>query len=62
MVIVLGVFAQTKQGKPHIPADKKLDATWVESLYEKGERKVYSDDELTRISMPCGGIGGGGAG
>jgi uncharacterized protein (DUF608 family) len=41
-----------------IPADKKLDATWVRSLYERGEPTVYRKlaGELSWIGMPVGGI------
>ena len=42
-----------------IPADKKLDPAWVRSLYERGEKQTYTNDELTFIGMPVGGIGAG---
>ncbi len=39
-----------------IPANKKLDPTWVKSLFERGEPTVYRGPELTWIGMPIGGI------
>lgn len=39
-----------------IPADKKLDPSWVKSLYERGEPTVYRGAELEKIGMPIGGI------
>ena len=40
-----------------IPADKKLDPAWVESLFARGEPQVYSDPKaLQHIGMPIGGI------
>ncbi|MCL4179649.1 MAG: hypothetical protein KJ072_18110 [Verrucomicrobia bacterium] len=40
-----------------VPADKKLSADWVKSLFDRGARAVYRDRELERIGMPVGGIG-----
>lgn len=40
----------------YVPADKNLDPKWVQALFAKGERKVYRDQELETIGMPCGGI------
>jgi hypothetical protein len=45
-----------KSGTHHIPPDKGLDLAWVEGLYAKGSKKVYTGDELTCIGMPIGGI------
>ena len=59
LVLNSSVFAQNTPTGPHIPVDKNLDAKWVKSLFEKGERKVYKGEELTHIAMPCGGIGAG---
>ena len=42
-----------------IPADKKLDPAWVKSLYERGRKQTYAEDELKYIGMPVGGIGAG---
>lgn len=41
------------------PADKKLDPSWVESLYERASPTTYykSKGELHYIGMPVGGIG-----
>jgi uncharacterized protein (DUF608 family) len=40
-----------------IPADKKLDPAWVKSLYERGEKDVYSSDAaMQHIGMPVGGL------
>ncbi|MCF7668488.1 MAG: hypothetical protein K9N48_01780 [Verrucomicrobia bacterium] len=42
-----------------IPTDKKLDPAWVRSLFERGKKQTYINDELTYIGMPVGGIGTG---
>ena len=42
-----------------IPTDKKLDPDWVRSLFERGQKQTYSNDELKYIGMPVGGIGAG---
>ncbi|RMG38450.1 MAG: hypothetical protein D6725_07135, partial [Planctomycetota bacterium] len=43
-----------------IPIDKKLDPAWVRSLFERGNKEVYSDPKALRhIGMPVGGIGAG---
>ncbi len=39
-----------------VPIDKKLDETWVKSLYERGTPTVYRGAELDYIGMPVGGI------
>ncbi len=40
-----------------IPKDKKLDSKWVQSLYERGTKDVYTDVEsLKNIGMPVGGL------
>ena len=39
-----------------IPADKKLTAEWIASLFARGTRTVYRGDELRTIGMPIGGI------
>lgn len=43
----------------YVPAEKNLSEQWLESLYARGERTVYRDDELFTIGMPCGGVGAG---
>jgi len=43
-----------------IPRDKKLDAAWVKSLYDRGQPTTYRGwDELRCIGMPVGGIAAG---
>ncbi|HEY0075326.1 MAG TPA: GH116 family glycosyl-hydrolase, partial [Abditibacteriaceae bacterium] len=42
-----------------VPSDKKLDAAWVKSLFERGAPQVYKAEELRFIGMPIGGIGAG---
>ncbi len=39
-----------------ISPDKKLDADWIRSLYQRGEPTVYRGDDLKTIGMPIGGI------
>lgn len=39
-----------------VPADKKLASSWVRSLSQKGETKVYRGKEIGTIGMPVGGI------
>lgn len=40
-----------------IPADKKLDPTWVRSLFARGEKETYTNREaLEHIGMPVGGL------
>ena len=41
----------------YVPLDKTLDRQSVESLFERGEPKVYQEDERNHAGMPCGGIG-----
>lgn len=53
-----GPFDENEYRKA-IPADKKLDAAWVKSLFERGEKQTFTGDELTYIGMPVGGIGAG---
>src|SRR6266849_1806638 len=48
--------AGDKLGTHHIPEDKNLSKTWIESLFAKGQSKVYRGEELTCIGMPVGGI------
>jgi uncharacterized protein (DUF608 family) len=42
-----------------VPADKKLSADWVESLFERGRAEVLRGRDLQYIGMPVGGIGAG---
>jgi non-lysosomal glucosylceramidase len=39
-----------------VPADKKLDAKWVKSLFERGAPTVYRGADLKYIGMPVGGL------
>jgi len=39
-----------------VPADKKLSAEWVKSLFERGVPEVYRGAELKYIGMPVGGL------
>ena len=39
-----------------VPADKKLSADWVASLFARGTPAVYRGEELKYIGMPIGGI------
>ena len=39
-----------------VPADKKLDPEWVQSLTARGTPSVYRGAELEKIGMPVGGI------
>ncbi|MFT3747833.1 MAG: GH116 family glycosyl hydrolase [Agriterribacter sp.] len=50
--------AQSTDPSHYVPADKKLSAQWLQSLWNN-ERKVYKGNELTTIGMPCGGIAAG---
>lgn len=42
-----------------VPADKRLNAAWVKSLYAKGEPRAWRDGELSVVGMPVGGIAAG---
>ena len=42
-----------------IPTDKKLDPAWIRSLFERGQKQTYANEELKYIGMPVGGIGAG---
>lgn len=39
-----------------VPADKKLAASWVKSLFARGTPEVWRGDDLKWIGMPVGGI------
>ena len=39
-----------------VPADKKLNPKWVQSLYERGTPTVYQGQDLKYIGMPIGGL------
>ncbi|MDN5205637.1 GH116 family glycosyl-hydrolase [Fulvivirgaceae bacterium BMA10] len=53
--IFAGPFTESKN-RHLIPEDKKLSATWIKSLYERGKPEVLKDDELKYVGMPVGGI------
>ncbi|MGI9455672.1 MAG: GH116 family glycosyl-hydrolase, partial [Aeoliella sp.] len=54
-----GPFAAGDVSKP-IPLDKKLDAAWVKSLFDRGQPTTYRGwAELKHIGMPVGGIAAG---
>lgn len=54
--IMAGPFEENDYLKT-IPTDKKLDPSWVRSLYDRGEKKNYSaPKELNHIGMPVGGF------
>jgi uncharacterized protein (DUF608 family) len=42
-----------------VPADKKLAAEWVKSLYARGAPEVWRGSDLKYVGMPVGGIGAG---
>lgn len=42
-----------------IPAEKSLARGWVQSLYARGEKEVFSGKSLDTIGMPVGGFGTG---
>lgn len=54
---IAGPFAQPPL-QHNIPIDKKLDAQWVKSLYQRGFVTTYkkTKNELQYIGMPIGGI------
>jgi uncharacterized protein (DUF608 family) len=56
LVETCGAPDSKKLGTHHIPEDKKLSKAWVDSLFARGETKVYRGEELTCIGMPIGGI------
>jgi uncharacterized protein (DUF608 family) len=39
-----------------VPADKKLSADWVKSLFERGQPEKWRGAELAYVGMPVGGI------
>jgi uncharacterized protein (DUF608 family) len=42
-----------------VPADKKLSAEWVKSLFERGTPEILRGNDLKFVGMPVGGIGAG---
>jgi len=39
-----------------VPADKKLDPAWIESLLARGRPTIYRGEQLKYVGMPVGGI------
>jgi len=39
-----------------VPADKKLSAAWVQSLFARGQPEVWRGTELAHLGMPIGGL------
>ena len=67
IIVALGIFAvppgdaQTTNTQvvplaDLVPAEKKLDPTWLKSLTERGEPEVFKGPELAHIGMPIGGL------
>ncbi len=56
MPLFAGPFDENDYLK-YIPADKKLHPEWIESLFERGQKEIYSDPAaLQHIGMPIGGL------
>jgi len=55
----VSLYAQDNTNIISVPIEKNIDSSWIKSLFEKGEQKVYSGDEIRLIAMACGGIGAG---
>ena len=53
--IMAGPFGST-DFQDLVPSDKKLDPSWVKSLFERGAPQFYTGEELKYIGMPVGGI------
>lgn len=53
---IAGPFEASDTVDHFVPADKKLAADWVQTLFARGSRTWYSGDELKTIGMPVGGI------
>jgi non-lysosomal glucosylceramidase len=58
--VMAGDFStEDLRGGHLVPADKKLDPSWVRALFARGDKEVYRGKALDNIGMPCGGIGSG---
>ena len=60
-ILLLGAIAarpvRTPTSPSHfVPADKNLPQDFTQKLLQRGERAVYSGEELETIGMPVGGI------
>lgn len=53
---VAGPFTSADVIDHFVPADKKLNPEWIESLYQAGSSTWYSGSDLETIGMPIGGI------
>lgn len=52
-----GALAQQATNEKHlVPADKGLSQESIQRLHARGERAVYTGDEMETIGMPVGGI------
>ena len=57
---ILAVSVTLLPARSHtVPADKGLSREWIQSLYERGEKEVYTGEDLNTIGMPVCGIGTG---
>ncbi len=56
---VAGPFQPSDVVDHFVPADKKLDPQWVQSLFARGQQTWYSGDDQRTVGMPVGGIGAG---
>ncbi len=52
---VAGPF-ETADFQTLVPADKKLSADWIKSLFDRGTPTIYRGADLKYIGMPVGGI------
>lgn len=52
-----GPFEPSSGAESLVPKDKKLDAAWVRSLFERGAPSLVRGDALEHVGMPVGGIG-----
>jgi uncharacterized protein (DUF608 family) len=56
---IAGPFFGQEAPDHFVPADKKLSAAWVRTLFARGESTWYAGEDLGTIGMPVGGIGAG---
>jgi uncharacterized protein (DUF608 family) len=56
--LFLGAICRQAEEAPKsfVPADKGLSPEYVQRLFQRGERAVYTGEELETIGMPVGGI------
>ncbi|MFR9503492.1 MAG: GH116 family glycosyl hydrolase [Rikenellaceae bacterium] len=58
--IIYGAAADNKEHtRSYVPLEKGRSEEYITSLFDKGEQKIYSGDEIKYIAMPCSGIGSG---